>query len=1515
MKRINPDLPMIPRTLSSLLLGLLLFQAASLYGQGVANQAAQYVNELTGDFQYPVSLLTIPGPNGESIPVSLTYAGGISVEQEASWVGLGWNLGFGEITRSVNGVPDDYNGEVVRTLNFTQGSGGTTQNTHEVTYYGPLYFHNYVGSETDALFESMDIYQSKTDIPSGGSSFTFADYDDFYVSGPGISGTMQLHLFQYANLMSDILDEDLTDNISWRYIPLLNYSGSHQVQNNNAVSRARAFKDWTNPTHAAYRPQFHMHGQDFTTVNAPWFSNLNNSRMTATAPWQQQKTPDDIATAPLDYTGDLVSGSREIRGKYHIDYFTNAELLTSPPTGFQEADAHGFDRSALGASRNDDIGAIRIYTPNGMVYHYSLPVYSYTDSVKIFPLDEGYRLNATNTMNGAEMHVKSEPYVVSWKLTAITGLNYADDGDGEVDEGDRGYWVKYYYRKWADFDLQSPYYGYHLDLSTNAANNEKRSWYNREYDLYEEQGNTYASRTDLYYPEYIQTATHTAYFFKGLRRDGLSRWQTVSGGPRAIPQLRLEKIVLLKNEAIQAAGLGYTQLTASSVLTGLPPLDVSPASVSRNTLNINQYQSFQSDLEANALRVIEFDYDYSLAPGVYNHADNLPSASSSITRWTSLVVGKRYHWLDDYDPSSISGSHGKLTLKEVHLFDYQKFRGTPSYQFTYNSQNPRYNHLKSTHFGYFNQQMASNEGYSGNSVSTTSIVPGGFSPNGQDAWSLTKVVTPTGGELLVNYEPDRIHQTQYTLFGNGSPKAVSEYYVLEYVTHDANSITVRPVDGNIASVLNAGTGIRKIDLYLPCRCQRIPSGGGSPIWNQSAVSRISFSLNDLSITVGTNTLKIENLTLPFQPDCDYTASADAGYDFANYMGTPGYGEGYLKVVYDELTGGGVRVASLRLKEPHTVPAQEYTLEYSYEDAMAPTVPTRFMTSNDARYPLIQSTFGGDRHAPPITVGYGKVTRSTKGQGGLTSGKTVRYFNNRESTGHISYESILHPGMLYEIVRATRMFNTYGVPIREEEYDDEDHLIASAEYEYSSIATSRIQEAAYAEMYNFATLGLASAFGIRSVFVKNWVTPRLVAVNTMQDGITQRITYSNFDKLTAAPTVTRYTGESNVEVLKEVQFSNDHYSTGDFRIGRPEQESTHHDQVLVAGTDYLYTSSIPTFCRSGGQWSRCSVTLNDRSRLLRTEVFDGRRNFDALSTPEALTNYAPAGETTLYNTLERPLEDYDARNDAFAARKYGYEERHVICATQNANYFSATFTSFESFLHREDYAAGGTLSANTFLDGGIELRSGALRVSSAAQEPIRSGQYSLRVQPGITTGTTARYEVQQVDPIPAPGSPFASPQRGLIPGRTYIVTVWARASNPAGSGLRVSLTDASSSAVFTPVTVDENQATQSTQGWTRLSYTFDVPTSYQSGSAGSLRIEFINPGTEPAYFDDFLLRPVDAEVAGAVYDEERDLLIETIDTDNFKTLYEYDHANRIIAVFRETEQGIKEVSRKRYGFIR
>jgi hypothetical protein len=68
------------------------------------------VNPFTGDFSYNIPLIDVDG-----YPVNLAYNSGITSDQEASWVGLGWNINVGAINRSMRGIPDEFNGDIVET--------------------------------------------------------------------------------------------------------------------------------------------------------------------------------------------------------------------------------------------------------------------------------------------------------------------------------------------------------------------------------------------------------------------------------------------------------------------------------------------------------------------------------------------------------------------------------------------------------------------------------------------------------------------------------------------------------------------------------------------------------------------------------------------------------------------------------------------------------------------------------------------------------------------------------------------------------------------------------------------------------------------------------------------------------------------------------------------------------------------------------------------------------------------------------------------------------------------------------------------------------------------------------------------------------------------------------------------------------------------------------------------------------------------------------------------------------
>jgi hypothetical protein len=64
--------------------------------------ATDMVNLATGDLSYVLPLMDVGG-----MPISMSYHGGIPLDLESTWTGLGWNLNTGAINRGLNATGDE----------------------------------------------------------------------------------------------------------------------------------------------------------------------------------------------------------------------------------------------------------------------------------------------------------------------------------------------------------------------------------------------------------------------------------------------------------------------------------------------------------------------------------------------------------------------------------------------------------------------------------------------------------------------------------------------------------------------------------------------------------------------------------------------------------------------------------------------------------------------------------------------------------------------------------------------------------------------------------------------------------------------------------------------------------------------------------------------------------------------------------------------------------------------------------------------------------------------------------------------------------------------------------------------------------------------------------------------------------------------------------------------------------------------------------------------------------------
>jgi hypothetical protein len=115
------------------------------------------IDPFTGDFKYSIPLFSMGG-----YPINLGYNAGINMQEDAGWVGLGWNLNPGSVTRAMRGLPDDFSGDTIRkefTIKPYRVHGYTSNVKVDITI--PIYFVDIGVNPTVNWTEADDSYEGK----------------------------------------------------------------------------------------------------------------------------------------------------------------------------------------------------------------------------------------------------------------------------------------------------------------------------------------------------------------------------------------------------------------------------------------------------------------------------------------------------------------------------------------------------------------------------------------------------------------------------------------------------------------------------------------------------------------------------------------------------------------------------------------------------------------------------------------------------------------------------------------------------------------------------------------------------------------------------------------------------------------------------------------------------------------------------------------------------------------------------------------------------------------------------------------------------------------------------------------------------------------------------------------------------------------------------------------------------------------------------------------------------------
>ena len=119
--------------------------------------ASEMVDLFSGDFKYNIPLMDVDG-----YPLNISYHAGQTMDQEASWVGLGWGLNPGALNRGMKGLPDAFDGEIIKSQ--------TNIRKHETIGIG--------GELKSDVNGSVAIYSAGVGLGTGLSSSFMVAYDN-----------------------------------------------------------------------------------------------------------------------------------------------------------------------------------------------------------------------------------------------------------------------------------------------------------------------------------------------------------------------------------------------------------------------------------------------------------------------------------------------------------------------------------------------------------------------------------------------------------------------------------------------------------------------------------------------------------------------------------------------------------------------------------------------------------------------------------------------------------------------------------------------------------------------------------------------------------------------------------------------------------------------------------------------------------------------------------------------------------------------------------------------------------------------------------------------------------------------------------------------------------------------------------------------------------------------------------------------------------------------------------------
>lgn len=621
-------------------------------------------------------------------------------------------------------------------------------------------------------------------------NFTFAGYDSYDVNAAGIAGVMSPRIFQNSTLtgLGYIGPDPHSDD-----------QGKLRVYGHNSTPTTKQL----GATTAANNINFYFNGQ-FTHNAAINPVTLNNTNSTSPS----------FNTLASFMSGTSTINARQHQGNY-VEVFTNRQIKNGQALGLLSPlnpNSNGLSLEPLNRDspeyKDEGIGGYRITAPDGKVYHFSQPVYHFEEVDRNILKD--------NTEDNVSEKRQYSSYATHWVLTAITGPDYIDTNQNNIaDAEDYGYWVRMDYGKWSDgYVWRTPtdknLMDYHTNIESNVKDTDFGNYQFGRKQLYYLDRVVSATHTAYFVKDlrYDSAGCDLNYHYNPLTRLSNDGSGNGTANQCIYPyenftykrqmQLMLKKIVLVKNtDAMVSKGDkdAPLRLNNENISDYVPseqldfyaggPQQINPYTTAiipsggfyneygkptvilNNESGVYDIKDFEDFDYNRAAKVVDFDYDYNLAVKDPTNINNLDPTKSKGSPGT-IICSK--------NPNA-----GKLCLKSVRFLGRNNFDYMPPYRFEYKGHydGPTSNYkayppnaiaqrIVTTFIsGSPNPQSQFGQNYLHHTIPTVSSTIAetpitnirakdewGFYKEDPAAWTMTKIITPTGANIEFEHEED-----------------------------------------------------------------------------------------------------------------------------------------------------------------------------------------------------------------------------------------------------------------------------------------------------------------------------------------------------------------------------------------------------------------------------------------------------------------------------------------------------------------------------------------------------------------------------------------------------------------------------------------------------------------------------------------------------------------------------------------------------------------------------------------